>query len=194
MRIHSEAVWVNWEDVDWDRGEIIVRGDPETGTQNSEMRRVPIIADMRGLLVRLKDKLGTGDASVCVGPILKLRRCNEALARACQEVGITKLTHHDLRHLFAPRCIESGVDIPTVSRWLGHKDGGALSAWRRRDRCSVGQIPASPRRLIRSGPASSGDGLRAVETGSPPTGKRRRFRRLVHLTQSLREHLGLLRK
>jgi hypothetical protein len=23
-------------------------------------------------------------------------------------------------------CIESGVDIPTVSRWLGHKGGGAL--------------------------------------------------------------------
>jgi len=36
-------------------------------------------------------------------------------------------THHDLRHLFATRCIESGVDIPTVSRWLGHKDGGALA-------------------------------------------------------------------
>jgi integrase len=32
----------------------------------------------------------------------------------------------DLRHLFATRCIESGVDIPTVSRWLGHQDGGAL--------------------------------------------------------------------
>jgi hypothetical protein len=29
--------------------------------------------------------------------------------------------------LFATRCIESGVDIPTVSRWLGHKDGGALA-------------------------------------------------------------------
>jgi site-specific recombinase XerD len=36
-------------------------------------------------------------------------------------------THHDLRHLFATTCIESGVDIPTVSRWLGHKDGGALA-------------------------------------------------------------------
>ena len=34
--------------------------------------------------------------------------------------------HHDLRHLFATRCIENGVDIPTVSRWLGHQDGGAL--------------------------------------------------------------------
>jgi site-specific recombinase XerD len=32
----------------------------------------------------------------------------------------------DLRHLFATRCIENGVDIPTVSRWLGHQDGGAL--------------------------------------------------------------------
>jgi len=32
-----------------------------------------------------------------------------------------------LRHLFATRCIESSVDIPTVSRWLGHKDGGALA-------------------------------------------------------------------
>jgi integrase len=38
-----------------------------------------------------------------------------------------RVTHHDLRHLFATRCIESGVDIPTVSRWLGHKDGGALA-------------------------------------------------------------------
>ena len=26
-----------------------------------------------------------------------------------------------------PLLIESGVDIPTVSRWLGHRDGGALA-------------------------------------------------------------------
>ncbi len=24
-------------------------------------------------------------------------------------------------------CIESKVDVPTVSRWLGHKDGGVLA-------------------------------------------------------------------
>jgi integrase len=39
---------------------------------------------------------------------------------------VKRITHHDLRHLFATRCIEAGVDIPTVSRWLGHQDGGAL--------------------------------------------------------------------
>jgi len=34
--------------------------------------------------------------------------------------------HYASRRLFATRCIENGVDIPTVSRWLGHQDGGAL--------------------------------------------------------------------
>ena len=37
-----------------------------------------------------------------------------------------RITHHDLRHLFATRCIESEVDIPTLTRWLGRKDGSAL--------------------------------------------------------------------
>jgi integrase len=123
LRIQSEAVWVTGEDIDWTRREIIVRGDPVTATKNSETRRVPILPDMEDLLKRMQGQLGSFGKE----PILQVGRCNEALARACKEIGISKLTHHDLRHLFATRCIESGVDIPTVSRWLGHKDGGALA-------------------------------------------------------------------
>ncbi|MGO9202712.1 MAG: tyrosine-type recombinase/integrase [Limisphaerales bacterium] len=54
----------------------------------------------------------------------------KVLTSACQALtsqGLPHLSHDDLRHLFATQCIESGVDIPTVSRWLGHKDGGALA-------------------------------------------------------------------
>lgn len=58
MRIQSEAVWVTWNDVDWDRKEIIVRGNPETGTKNSEIRRIPMIPDMLELLQRLKLRPG----------------------------------------------------------------------------------------------------------------------------------------
>ncbi|MCX6922441.1 MAG: site-specific integrase [Verrucomicrobia bacterium] len=123
LRIRSEALWVTWDDIDWKRREIIVRGDPVTATKNSETRRVPLIPDMEGLLVRLRDRLGT----VGNERILQVNRGHESLARACKEIGIPRLTHHDFRHLFATRCIESGVDIPTVSRWLGHKDGGALA-------------------------------------------------------------------
>jgi hypothetical protein len=56
-----------------------------------------------------------------------VHECQGAIDTACTKLGIVRITHHDLRHLFATRCIESGVDIPTVSRWLGHKDGGALA-------------------------------------------------------------------
>jgi integrase len=58
---------------------------------------------------------------------MRVQECQGAINSACKKLGITRFTHHDLRHLFATRCIESGVDIPTVSRWLGHKDGGALA-------------------------------------------------------------------
>ena len=123
LRIRSEAIWVTWKDVDWQRKQIIVRGHPETSTKNSELRRIPILPDMETLLERLKQRSGLVDSD----RIIQLQQCDEALTRACVEVGIARLTHHDLRHLFATRCIESGVDIPTVSRWLGHKDGGALA-------------------------------------------------------------------
>jgi integrase len=51
----------------------------------------------------------------------------EALTKACEKAEAHRITHHDLRHLFATRCIESGIDIPTVSKWMGHKDGGVLA-------------------------------------------------------------------
>jgi integrase len=59
--------------------------------------------------------------------VMRVRECQKAMDRAAKKLGMSRITHHDLRHLFATRCIESGVDIPTVSRWLGHKDGGALA-------------------------------------------------------------------
>jgi len=56
LRVKSEAIWVKWEDIDWERKELIVRGHPETGTKNGEIRRVPLIMDMEKLLSRLKGK------------------------------------------------------------------------------------------------------------------------------------------
>jgi integrase len=51
-----------------------------------------------------------------------------ALDNACARLGIDHLRVHDCRHVFATRCIEFGVDLPTLASWLGHKDGGVLCA------------------------------------------------------------------
>jgi integrase len=120
----SEGAQITWADCDFERGKIAVRGDPETGTKNGEVREVPMIPDMRDLLQRLRSERGGEQGEVTV---MTVRECQKAMDRAAKVAGMERITHHDLRHLFATRCIESGVDIPTVSRWLGHKDGGALA-------------------------------------------------------------------
>jgi integrase len=120
----TEAANITWADCDSVKCKITVRGDPETGTKNSEIREVPMIPDMVQLLERLRAERSGEPPET---PVMKVRECQKAMDRAAKVVGMTRITHHDLRHLFATRCIESGVDIPTVSRWLGHKDGGALA-------------------------------------------------------------------
>ena len=120
----SEAQALQWGDVDFTKGEIFVKGDPVTGTKNWESRHIPILPNCADLLHRLET---TRTGAAATDPIVRLGDIRESMAKGSEIVGIEKLTHHDLRHLFATICIESGVDIPTVSRWLGHKDGGALA-------------------------------------------------------------------
>lgn len=121
----GEAARVHGRDCDFTKGEIIISGDPVTGTKNWEIRRISMIPDMRRLLQRIRTE--RKDEEWANTTVMRVRECQKAIDTACKKLGLVRITHHDLRHLFATRCIESGVDIPTVSRWLGHKDGGALA-------------------------------------------------------------------
>jgi integrase len=58
--------------------------------------------------------------------LFRLKKAQKTINAACARLGIMRITHHGFRHVFCTRCIESGVDIPTVSRWVGHADGGAV--------------------------------------------------------------------
>ena len=120
----SEASNITWRDVDFKNESILVRGDDTTGTKNGEERRVPMIPEMKTLLERLRDE---GPERLPDDKVMSCREARGSIDSACKVLGIPKFTHHGLRHLFMTRCIESEVDIPTASRWLGHKDGGALA-------------------------------------------------------------------
>jgi integrase len=115
----TEAANVTWADCDFDSGQIRV-----LITKNGKPRSVPMIPDMKAMLERLKTERPDAQPGDMV---MQVNECQKAMDHAAKKVGMSRITHHDLRHLFATRCIESGVDIPTVSRWLGHQDGGALA-------------------------------------------------------------------
>lgn len=115
----GEANALEWRAVDFETGEIVVRGHADTGTKNWELRRVPLIPDARAMFERMPSERSNESLEA---KVFRVAECQKALDRACKKVGTDRITHHDLRHLFATRCIESDVD-----RWLGHKDGGALA-------------------------------------------------------------------
>jgi len=132
-----EAKMVQWSDIDFVRDTITVTGgDPDTkddsateddrGTKNWSHRTLPLNDSLRRLLIDLRDNPRYFRNKGRTNYVLAVSECEKALSRACKEAGTPRITHHDLRHLFATQCIESGIDIPTLSRWLGHKDGGAL--------------------------------------------------------------------
>jgi len=120
-RIH-EGISIRWVDVDFEKNTVKVTGG-ERGTKNHEERTIPMTDALRSLLLRLKDERKPKPEEF----ISQIDNAKKCLQTACRRLEYPQFTHHDFRHFFATTCIESGVDIPTVSRWLGHKDGGALA-------------------------------------------------------------------
>jgi len=124
-----EAGFVTWKDVDLDGGMIWIHGDPKHGTKNWERRQMPIIPPMHRLLEDLRaNPRVVRDLNRAAGDyVLAVTECQKAIDAASSKLQITRFTHHSLRHVFATQSIESGIDVPTVAKWLGHKDGGAVA-------------------------------------------------------------------
>jgi integrase len=113
----SEAQAVRWRDIKSDH--LVVRT-----AKNDDFRQVPLIPAALDLLARLRAaEVPTGPDD----PVMLIKSPRIALEGSCERLGIPHMRVHDLRHVFATRCIEAGVDLPTLAAWLGHKDGGVLA-------------------------------------------------------------------
>ena len=131
MRI-GEVCALQWEDITIDSIHInktmqrlsgpqakgICIGSPKT---YSSIRKIPINTQLSLFLNNIIDRR---EYVVCqkngkyVEPRLLQMHFNKVLARC----GIAPYNFHSLRHTFATRCVESGMDIKTLSEILGHSD------------------------------------------------------------------------
>jgi len=121
----AEAASITRADVDLDAGRIIVyRHKTDVGFA------IPVYPQLRPLLTRL-----------CAGKkpherLFTVRGARKAIANACKRLGfvrelpdgrmVAQFTARSFRRMFITRCLERGIDVQTVSRWQGHRDGGRL--------------------------------------------------------------------
>jgi integrase len=115
MRI-NEARQLRWKDVREDF--VLVPGEL---TKNGRPKALPFVPGMRELLEELRRVARPREDFV-----LPQKECKTALNRACRKLELPHLSHHDFRHLFTTRCLECGVDVPTVAKWRGDSDGGSM--------------------------------------------------------------------
>lgn len=115
----GEILSLTWEGVDLFRKTVTV-----LQSKNGEKRTIPVNQTVLGLLkarakVRLlkTNHVFYGRTYTSVAPNILER----AFSTAVRKIEIENFHFHDLRHTFATRLVQSGVDIYKVQRLLGHK-------------------------------------------------------------------------
>lgn len=90
-------------------------------TKSGKPRLVPINGYLFAVLMKQKHTNGTDEYVFpnpkTGGPLQDVKR---SFHSAVKKAGIQGLRFHDLRHTFASRLVEAGVDLITVKELLGH--------------------------------------------------------------------------
>jgi integrase len=120
----SEAKKAIWADVDWQANAMQIHCVKVRGASDRDVTRtIPLNPALKQLLERLRNEHGNPQPT---DRICALSECQGALTRACRMIGCARLTHHDLRHYFVTKCLQAGVDVFTLAKWVGHRDNGKL--------------------------------------------------------------------
>jgi len=111
----GEVLKLHWEYLDFERGKHGYINLPATITKSKKPRSVPMLYDVRPLLLSLK---GTKTE----GRVFNLdeNSAGQRVARMCKKLGLSGVTLHTMRHTFATRCIDAGVHSFVLKEWLGH--------------------------------------------------------------------------
>ncbi len=110
----SEILNLKWKDIDLKKGFIRVEK-----SKNGEKRAIPCTKRVISILTEIKkEKIVNISGKVFPHSIDAIR---SALQRALEKAQIEDFHFHDLRHTFATRLVQNGVDLYVVKELLGHK-------------------------------------------------------------------------
>ena len=115
----GEILNLQWQDVDFTRGTLVVMK-----SKNGTRRTIPLNTTVYALLAAKQAAMGVSEGRVFRTPRgneLKVRFLVREFCEARDRAGIPDFRFHDLRHTFATRLVQGGIDLYKVQRLLGHK-------------------------------------------------------------------------
>ncbi len=114
----NEILSLKWRDVNLDRGTLTI-----VESKNGEQRTLPLnraaiaVLEAKGKVRHISGLIFPSQAGTKINPGNLRRGFNAAREKA----GIDHVRFHDLRHTFATRLVQRGVDLYVVKELLGHK-------------------------------------------------------------------------
>lgn len=107
----GEIFNLRWQEVDFSRRTLMI-----VKSKNGEKRTIPMSHTLSNMLSTIKVRHISGR----VFPISD-RSLRVAFENAKEKAGIENFRIHDLRHTFATRLVQNGVDLYKLKELLGHK-------------------------------------------------------------------------
>ena len=124
----GELMALQWHDVEFKRKLLTVNKTMSLGGELSPtktragIREIPISNVLMPILKEMR-KLSTCEYVIETnGHYTDLRGYQGLFERLLKKLNVRKLGFHSLRHTFATRAIESGVDVKTLSSLMGHSN------------------------------------------------------------------------
>jgi integrase len=97
--------------------------DIDTPKTEYSIRNVPIPSFLMCHLAQIKNQVNDEDYILSGdNHYVEPRLCQYRFKKLIKEAGIEDINYHVLRHTFATRCVELGIDVKTISELLGHSN------------------------------------------------------------------------